>query len=249
MSQADKTAVVTGASSGIGAATARQLAAAGYDVILAARRADRIEAVAAEIGGTAVVTDVTDADDVDHLAEVVGPTLDLLVNNAGGAFGQEPVKDADLDAWQRMYDVNVLATARVTKALLPALIASGAGAIVNVGSIAGWVAYEGGAGYNAAKFGERAITQALRLELVDQPVRIMEIDPGMVHTEEFSLVRFGGDQARADAVYQGVEAPLVADDIADAIVWMATRPAHVNIDFLTIKPRAQAAPHKVHRSS
>jgi NADP-dependent 3-hydroxy acid dehydrogenase YdfG len=249
VSQADKTAVVTGASSGIGAATARQLAAEGYHVILAARRADRIEELAAEIGGTPVVTDVTDADAVAHLAEVVGPTLDLLVNNAGGAFGQEPVAEADLDAWQRMYDVNVLATARVTKALLPALIASGAGAIVNVGSIASWVAYEGGAGYNAAKFGERAITQALRLELVDQPVRIMEIDPGMVHTEEFSLVWFGGDQARADSVYRGVAEPLVADDIADAIVWMATRPAHVNIDFLTIKPRAQAAPHKVHRTS
>ncbi len=245
--KSDRTAVVTGASSGIGAETARALAKEGYRVICAARRADRIEALAAEIGGTALATDVTDENSVTALAEAVGGSLDLLVNNAGGAFGLETVAEADFDAWQKMYEVNVLGTARVTKALLPALLASGAGAIINVGSIAGRVAYEKGAGYKAAKFGERAITEALRLELFDQPVRVMEIDPGMVHTEEFSLVRFGGDQARADAVYQGVAEPLVAEDIADAIAWMATRPAHVNIDSLVIKPRAQAAAHKVHR--
>ncbi|WGL53086.1 SDR family NAD(P)-dependent oxidoreductase [Nocardioides sp. BP30] len=246
---APRTAVVTGASSGIGAATARALAAAGYHVFCAARRADRVEALAAEIGGTAVATDVTSAESVERLAELVGERLDVLVNNAGGAFGMEPVASADLDAWQRMYDVNVLGTTRVIKALVPALVASGAGAVVNVGSIAGWTAYEGGGGYNAAKFGERAVTEALRLELFDQPVRVMEIDPGMVRTDEFSLVRFEGDQARADAVYAGVDAPLVAEDVAEAIAWMVTRPAHVNIDTLVIKPRAQAAPHKVHRRS
>jgi NADP-dependent 3-hydroxy acid dehydrogenase YdfG len=246
---AAKTAVVTGASSGIGAATARALAAAGYHVFLAARRVERIEELAVEIGGTAVLTDVTSEESVAALAETVGERLDVLVNNAGGAFGLEPVTAADLDAWQRMYDVNVLGTTRVIKALVPALVASGAGAVVNVGSIASTVAYEGGAGYNAAKFAERAVTEALRLEIVDRPVRVMEIDPGMVRTDEFSLVRFGGDQARADAVYAGVPEPLVAEDIADAIAWMVTRPAHVNIDTLVIKPRVQAAPHKVHRVS
>jgi NADP-dependent 3-hydroxy acid dehydrogenase YdfG len=232
-------AVVTGASSGIGAATARALASAGYHVVLAARRAQRIEELAAEIGGTAVVTDVTDDDSVAALA--------AAVNNAGGAFGLEPIADADPETWRRMYDVNVLGLLRVTKSLLPALVASGAGAIVNVGSIAGRIAYEKGAGYNAAKFGTRAVTESLRLELVDRPVRVMEIAPGMVRTEEFSLVRFDGDQERADAVYAGVAEPLLAEDVADAITWMLTRPAHVNIDELVIKPRAQAAPHKVHR--
>ncbi|MFT4262831.1 MAG: SDR family NAD(P)-dependent oxidoreductase [Nocardioides sp.] len=246
-----KTAVVTGASSGIGAETARQLAAAGYRVFLAARRVDRIEALAAETGGTPVATDVTDADSVAALAAAVGPSLDVLVNNAGGAFGVSPVAEGDVEDWRAMYDVNVLGTLAVTRALLPALIrsgeASGGSAIVNVGSIAGRIAYEGGGGYNAAKFGLKALTNALRLEIVEQPVRVMEIAPGMVRTDEFSLVRMGGDQERADAVYAGVPEPLVAADIADAIVWMVTRPAHVNIDELVIKPRVQAAPHKVHR--
>lgn len=242
-----KNAVVTGASSGIGAATARRLAKEGYHVFLAARRVDRIEALAEEIGGTAIATDVTSDDSVAALVEAVGDRLDLLVNNAGGAFGVDQVAEADLTKWQAMFEVNVIGLTRVTKALLPALIASGAGAVINVGSIAGRRAYEGGAGYNVAKFGTRAVTEALRLEIVDKPVRIMEIAPGMVQTEEFSLVRLGGDQAAADAVYQGVADPLVAEDVADAIVWMATRPDHVNIDELVIKPRAQAAPHKVHR--
>jgi len=244
-----KTAVVTGASSGIGAATARQLAAAGYHVFLAARRADRIEQLAAEIGGTAVQTDVTSEESVAALAEKVGPRLDLLVNNAGGAYGLEPVSQADSEHWRQMFDVNVLGVMQMIRALLPALEASGAGAIINVGSTAGRTPYEGGAGYNAAKFGLRAMTQALRLELFDRPVRVMEVAPGMVRTEEFSLTRFEGDQAKADAVYAGVPDPLVAEDIADAITWMATRPAHVNIDEIVIKPRAQAAQHKVHRVS
>lgn len=241
------TAVVTGASSGIGAATARALAGAGYHVFCAARRAERIEALAAEIGGTAVVTDVTSQQSVEDLAAAVGERLDVLVNNAGGAFGLAPVAQADTDDWRRMYDVNVIGLMQVTRALLPALVTSGAGAIVNVGSTAGRIAYEGGAGYTAAKHGTKVVTETLRLELWDQPVRVMEIAPGMVRTEEFSLVRFEGDEARAEAVYEGVAEPLVAEDIADAITWMVTRPAHVNVDSLVIKPRAQAAQHKVYR--
>jgi NADP-dependent 3-hydroxy acid dehydrogenase YdfG len=246
MSQA-RTAVVTGASSGIGAATARALAAAGYHVICAARRADRLEALTAEIGGTAIACDVTDLDQVAALATAVGGTLDVLVNNAGGAFGVGPVVDSDPEQWRQMYEVNVIGTLNVTKALAPALIASGAGTIINTGSIAGHLAYEGGGGYTAAKHGLAVMTETLRLELNGQPVRVTEIAPGMVRTEEFSLVRLG-DQAKADAVYAGVAEPLVAEDVADAICWVATRPAHVNIDLLMIKPLAQAAPHKVDRS-
>ncbi|KRE60596.1 SDR family NAD(P)-dependent oxidoreductase [Nostocoides sp. Soil756] len=243
------TAVVTGASSGIGAATARRLAAHGFRVVCAARRAERVEALAAELDGVAVACDVTVDADVARLAEAAGPRVAVLVNNAGGALGLEPVAAADVDLWQRMYDTNVLGTLRVTKALLPALVASGGdGAIVNVGSIAGLLAYEGGGGYTVAKHGVHVMSETLRLELFDQPVRVTEIAPGMVHTEEFSLTRFSGDQERADKVYHGVPGPLVADDVAEAVVWMATRPAHVNVDLLVIKPRAQAAPHKVHRT-
>ena len=243
-----RTAVVTGASSGIGAATARALSEAGYHVYLAARRTERIEKLATEIGGTAVTCDVTDPESVAQLADVVGARLDVLVNNAGGAFGSAPVAEADADEWRRMYDVNVIGLMQVTRALLPALIASGAGTILNVGSTAGRIAYEGGAGYTAAKHGTQVVTETLRLELWDQPVRVMEIAPGMVKTDEFALVRFEGDADKAAAVYAGVAEPLVAEDIADAIAWMITRPAHVNIDSLVIKPRAQAAQHKVHRT-
>ena len=239
-------ALVTGASGGIGAATARALAARGFRVFCAARRFDRVHDLAADIDGVAVGCDITDADDVALLAEAVGPRLDLLVNNAGGAVGQEPVAEADLDAWATMYQTNVLGTGRVTKALLPALLAA-EGTVVFITSTAAESAYEGGAGYNAAKAGERMLAGALRLELCGQPVRVCEIAPGMVHTEGFSLTRFHGDQAKADAVYEGVPDPLVADDVADAIAWMATRPAHVNIDRLVIRPRAQAANHKVFR--
>lgn len=239
-------AVVTGASSGIGAASARRLASEGYRVIAAARRLDRLQELTEEIGGESVECDVTDDASVAALAGRVGGRLDLLVNNAGGAVGQEPFEDADLDAWRTMYETNVLGTGRVTKALLPALEAA-EGTVVFVTSTAAEAAYEGGAGYNAAKSGERMLAGALRLELCGRPVRVCEISPGMVKTEEFSLVRFGGDQAAADAVYEGVPEPLVADDIADAIGWIATRPAHVNIDRLVIRPRAQAANHKVFR--
>ncbi|WP_114424386.1 SDR family NAD(P)-dependent oxidoreductase [Nocardioides houyundeii] len=242
-----RTAVVTGASSGIGAATARALAAQGFHVICAARRFEQLTVLAEEIGGTAVACDVTSAESVAGLAKAVGPQLEVLVNNAGGAFGLDPVDAADPDQWQRMYDVNVLGVLRVTQALLPALRASGDAVIVNVGSTAGRVAYEGGAGYTAAKHGLKVLTETLRLELNGEPIRISEVAPGMVATEEFSLVRFGGDASRAAAVYDGVPDPLVADDVADAIAWIATRPSHVNIDELVIKPRAQAAQHKVHR--
>jgi NADP-dependent 3-hydroxy acid dehydrogenase YdfG len=242
-----KTAVVTGASSGIGAATARALAAAGYHVVSAARRTDRIERLAAEIGGEAVVCDITREEDVQRLAAAVGDRLDVLVNNAGGAFGLEPVESASAPNWRAMYEVNVIGTLQVTKALLPALKASGEGIIVNVGSTAGHGVYEGGAGYTGAKHAVAAMTQTLRLELYDQPVRITEVAPGLVRTEEFALTRFGGDEERARKVYAGVAEPLVAEDIADAITWMATRPRHVNVDLLVIRPRAQAANHKVHR--
>lgn len=239
------TAVVTGASSGIGAATARRLAGEGYQVICAARRVDRISALADELGGQAVQCDVASPDDVARLAEVAGEQVDVLINNAGGALGLEPVAQADFEAWETMVQANLFGAARVTKALLPALVAA-RGIIVFVTSTAADAGYEGGAGYCAAKAGERAVVETLRLELFDQPVRVTEIAPGMVHTAEFSLTRFGGDQARAAAVYAGVDA-LTADDVADAICWMATRPPHVNIDRLTIRPRAQAAQHKVFR--
>jgi NADP-dependent 3-hydroxy acid dehydrogenase YdfG len=239
--------VVTGASSGIGAATARRLAAEGYTVVAAARRRDRLDALAAEVTGIRPMTlDVTDPASVAALADAVGD-CSVLVNNAGGALGLEPVAEADEAHWQRMYDVNVMGSMRVTKALLPALVASGDGVLVNVTSIAGHVAYENGGGYNAAKFAQRAMTEALRLELCGQPVRVTEIAPGMVHTEEFSLVRLGGDREKADAVYRGVPGPLTAEDVADAIAWVVTRPAHVNVDLLVVKPRAQAAPYKLYR--
>ena len=241
------TAVVTGASSGIGEATARRLAAEGYAVVAAARRTDRLAALVEEIGGTAVRCDVTDPAQVAELAAVVGPRLDVLVNNAGAAYGQAPVAESDPEDWRRMYDVNVLGLLHVTRALLPALVASGAGTIVNMGSTAGRVAYEGGAGYVAAKHGTKVVSQTLRLELVDKPVRICEIAPGMVRTDEFALTRYGGDAERAAQVYAGVAEPLVAEDVADAVAWVVTRPAHVNVDELVLRPRAQAAQHKVHR--
>jgi NADP-dependent 3-hydroxy acid dehydrogenase YdfG len=241
-------AIVTGASSGIGAATARRLAREGFDVVCAARRADRIAAVAAEIGGRAMVLDVTDAASVTALADAV-PSCSLLVNVAGGAIGAEPISAADPADWQAMYDTNVLGVLRVTQALLPALIASGAGHVIVVGSTAGRIVYEGGGGYTAAKHGTAALTETLRLELNGQPVRVTEVAPGMVRTDEFSLNRNRGDAEKAAAVYAGVAEPLTADDIADCISWCATRPPHVNVDLLVVKPLAQAAQYKVYRTS
>jgi NADP-dependent 3-hydroxy acid dehydrogenase YdfG len=237
-------AVVTGASSGIGAAAAKALAKAGFDVVLGARRADRLAEVAAECGGRAIALDVTDEASVAAFTAQI-ERCDLLINNAGGAFGLDSIATADLELWQKMYDVNVLGTIRVTKALLPKLVDSGDGQVVVIGSIAARQPYPGGGGYNAAKHAEAAVTRVLRLELLGQPVRVCEIDPGMVETE-FSLVRFEGDQERADAVYAGMT-PLTADDIADTIAWVATRPAHVNIDQITIMPRDQSGAQQVHR--
>lgn len=243
---ATRTAVVTGASSGIGAATAALLAEQGWDVVAAARRLDRLEALAAEHPRVRPhLLDVTDDGSVKALAAAV-PACDLLVANAGGAYDLDPLAVADVDAWARTYDVNVLGLVRTVQALLPALRAA-RGQVVMTGSTAGRWVYEGGGGYVAAKHAVAALRDTLRLEEVEHGLRVSEVAPGMVHTPEFSLQRFGGDQARADAVYAGVE-PLLAEDVADAIVWVATRPRHVNIDLLQLTPQQQAAVHKVARS-
>lgn len=248
-----KRVVVTGASSGIGAATVRLFRSRGWDVVGVARRADRLEALKVETGADVFVADVTKPADIEalrnHLAGL-GP-IHALVNNAGGAFGMASVEASDADDWRRMFEVNVIGVKLVTSALLPLLRAGiesgGTASLVMITSIAGHVAYEGGGGYNAAKFGAHAMTEVLRLELAGEPIRVIEIAPGMVHTDEFSLVRFGGDQARADAVYDNVPDPLYADDIAEAIVHAVELPPFVNLDLVTIKPVAQAAPHKVVR--
>ncbi|GAB17479.1 putative oxidoreductase [Gordonia effusa NBRC 100432] len=231
-----KVAVVTGASSGIGEATARLLAAQGYHVVVGARRLDRIQKLADEIGGSGYSLDVTDERSVtDFIAKL--DRVDVLVNNAGGAKGVRSVADADLDEWRWMWETNVLGTLRLTKGLLPALIASGDGLIVTITSVAALEAYDNGAGYTSAKHAQALLHRTLRLELLGQPVRLTEIAPGMVETE-FSLVRLG-DQAKADAIYQGLT-PLTADDIAEVVGFVASRPAHVNLDQIVIKPRDQA---------
>jgi NADP-dependent 3-hydroxy acid dehydrogenase YdfG len=248
-------ALVTGASSGIGAASTRRLATEGFHVIAAARRADRLDRLVKEIvdgGGraTAVTADITRPSDVEALVGVVeelGGALTLLVNNAGGARGTDYVESASVDDWQWMYEINVLGTLRVTQALLPALERSGTGTVVVLSSTAGLIVYEGGGGYAAAKHAQTALAETLRLELNGRPVRVVEIDPGMVRTDEFALNRFGGDAEKAAAVYAGVPNPLTAEDIADCVAWCATRPHHVNIDRLVVRPLAQAAQHKVHR--
>jgi NADP-dependent 3-hydroxy acid dehydrogenase YdfG len=240
-------AVVTGASSGIGAATARRLAAEGYEVVAAARRVERLAALATETPGIrAVELDVTSPESIAGLAGSLSD-IAVLVNNAGGAIGTETVERADPADWQAMFDTNVLGVLRVTQALLPALEAGAGGHVVVTGSIAGHLVYEGGGGYTAAKHGAAALVETLRLELNGRPVRVTEVAPGMVRTDEFSLVRMRGDRAAADRVYAGVPNPLTADDIADCIAFVVTRPAHVNVDLLVVKPLAQAAPHKVFR--
>lgn len=241
-------AVVTGASSGIGRASARRLAAEGFEVICAARRTERVEELAAQIDGRAVTCDVTKADDVAALAREVGDRLDVLVANAGGALGTEPVVEADLDEWRTMYDTNVIGVARCVQDLMPALVAA-QGEVIVIGSVAAHVSYEGGGGYVAAKHAVRAMVGSLRLEMFDQPVRICEIDPGMVASDEFALVRFHGDAEKAAAVYAGVVDPLTQEDIAECVAFVATRPTHVNIDSMVVRPRAQAAQHKIHRVS
>jgi NADP-dependent 3-hydroxy acid dehydrogenase YdfG len=244
------TAVVTGASSGIGAATARRLVHEGYDVWAGARRRERLDALQEELGAQLhpVTLDVTSASSAAGLAAAVGGSLNVLVNNAGGAFGMDQIADADPADWRAMFEVNVIGALQVTQALLPALVASGQGHVVVMGSTAGHIVYEGGGGYTAAKHGTAALAETLRLELNGQPVRVTEIAPGMVATDEFSLKRFGGDADRAAQVYAGVDAPLTADDIADCVAWCVTRPPHVDIDLLVVKPLAQASQSKVDRS-
>ncbi|MFZ2509494.1 MAG: SDR family oxidoreductase [Gordonia sp. (in: high G+C Gram-positive bacteria)] len=236
-----KTAVVTGASSGIGAATARALARDGYDVVVGARRTDRIDALASEIDGRAMYLDVTDPASVERFVGTLD-RVDLLVNNAGGAKGLAPIAEANLDDWRWMWETNVVGTLRVTKALLPALIASGDGLIVTITSIAALDVYDNGAGYTAAKHAQGVLHRTLRGELLGQPVRLTEICPGMVETE-FSLVRFDGDAERADQVYADLT-PLTADDVADVIAFTASRPPHVNLDQIVLKPRDQADAHR-----
>lgn len=230
--------MVTGASSGIGEATAKTLATQGFHVVTVARRTDRINALAAEIGGTPIVADVTKDEDVAALARGLD-RVDVLVNNAGGARGLAPVADADMAHWRWMWETNVLGTLRVTRALLPKLIDSGDGLIVTVTSIAALEIYDGGAGYTAAKHAQGALHRTLRGELLGKPVRLTEVAPGAVETE-FSLVRFDGDQQRAEAVYTGMT-PLVANDVAEVIGFVASRPPHVNLDQIIIRPRDQAS--------
>jgi NADP-dependent 3-hydroxy acid dehydrogenase YdfG len=240
-----RTAVVTGASSGIGAATARQLTAAGFNVIAGARRIEKLREVCEPIGAQAIALDVTDRASVEAFCSQV-QRCDVLVNNAGGAHGLAPVADSDDEHWRTMWETNVLGLMFMTRALLPKLEASGAGHIVNVGSIAGFETYPGGAGYTSVKHGVRAITRTLRIELLGKPVRVTEIDPGLVETE-FSIVRLGSKE-RADKVYEGMT-PLTGDDIADCIVWAVTRPPHVNIDEMTVRPIAQATARDVSRGN
>lgn len=238
-------AVITGASSGIGAATARELARRGFRVVLGARRLERLELLAEEVGGEAMALDVTDPESVSRFCEAASGCR-LLVNNAGGALGLDPVEGARDEDWRWMYEANVAGVMRMTRALLPQLEASRDGHVITVGSIAGIEPYPGGAGYNAAKHAVRAVMRVLRMELLGRPVRVTEIDPGMVETE-FSLVRFAGDAERARSVYEGMT-PLRPEDVADAIAWAATRPSHVNIDQIVLMPRDQATATLVHRT-
>jgi NADP-dependent 3-hydroxy acid dehydrogenase YdfG len=238
-------AVITGASSGIGAATARALAGQGFELVLGARRLDRLEQVAAEVGGEAVALDVTDAGSVEEFCGRLS-RCDVLVNNAGGALGLEPLAEADEERWRWMYEANVLGTLRMTGALLPRLIESGNGHVIAVTSIAGFESYRGGSGYIAAKHGQRSLLRNLRLELLGEPVRVTEVAPGMVETE-FSLVRFDGDTEAARRVYAGME-PLRAEDVAECIRWAIAQPAHVNVDEIVVRPRDQASATEVHRN-
>jgi len=243
------TAVVTGASSGIGAATALALAQQGFRVVAAARRGARLSELAAR---SPLIEpwplDVTNQASVDALAaHLAGRDVTVLVANAGGAFDAATIADADLDSWQQTFEVNVIGTVRTVRALLPALVESGRGLVIFMGSTAGRVAYENGGSYVAAKHGVAAIAGTLRLELCGEPVRVTEIAPGMVRTDEFAANRFGGDEQLAAMVYQGVAEPLTAQDVAETVAWVATLPAHINIDLMVVRPVAQAAQHRVHR--
>lgn len=241
-------AVITGGGSGIGAATAARLHAEGFDVVVTGRRQERLDAVVAELGDHArgVAMDVTDPASVASAVAQIG-TCDVLVNNAGGALGTDKVEGGDAAEWREMFDSNVIGTLQVTQAFLPALRRSPRATVVVVTSVAAEVVYPGGAGYTAAKHAERALAETLRLELNGERVRVVEICPGMVHTEGFSLVRYHGDRSKADAVYDGVDRPLTAGDVAECIAFCVNLPQHVNIDRLVVKPVAQAAPHLLHR--
>jgi NADP-dependent 3-hydroxy acid dehydrogenase YdfG len=239
--------VITGASSGIGAATARRLAQEGSEVVLIGRRSARIASLAREVGGVGVTLDVTDRAAVDAFAAELGPCHGLI-NIAGGAIGADSVATASPADWANMFNVNVLGSLNMTQALLPALLASQAGTIVFLTSTAAQVAYEGGGGYCAAKHAQHALAATLRLELCGQPIRVVEVAPGMVRTAEFAVNRFRGDQAKADAVYAGVPAPLVAEDIAECVAFALKAPEHLNVDLLVVRPRDQAAQHKIHRT-
>ncbi|MCA1706435.1 MAG: SDR family NAD(P)-dependent oxidoreductase [Actinobacteria bacterium] len=238
------TAVITGGSSGIGAATATRLADEGFDVVLGARRLDRLEEVAARCGGRALELDVTDPSSVASFADGI-PEADVLINNAGLASGFGPLEDMDEERVRLMWETNVMGVLRVTQALLPKLEASGHGHVINIGSTAGRETYRGGGGYTASKHALLAMTRTLRLELLGRPVRVTEIAPGMVETE-FSTVRFDGDAEKAKKLYEGLM-PLTADDIADCIAWAATRPPHVNIDEIVLRPLAQATARDIAR--
>jgi NADP-dependent 3-hydroxy acid dehydrogenase YdfG len=243
------TAVVTGASSGIGAASALALAEEGFHVVAAARRTDMLAELAAKHPQIeAVALDVTDQASVDALAaRLQDADVTVLVANAGGAFDGTTISDADIDSWVKSYDINVVGVVRTVKALLPKLVESGRGTIVVMGSTAGRIVYENGGSYTAAKHGTAAVAETLRLELSGQPVRVVELAPGMVKTDEFAVKRFGGDTARAAKVYEGVAEPLTADDVAEAVRWTVMLPHHFNVDLMVIRPLAQAAQHKVHR--
>jgi NADP-dependent 3-hydroxy acid dehydrogenase YdfG len=246
MAQTPLRAVVTGASSGMGAATVERLRAAGWSVLAVARRAERLAELAARTGCEICVADVTDPDDVIRIAEVAG-ACHALVNNAGGAIGFETVEGGDVADWRTMFEVNTLGSLQVTQALLPALRASGRGDVLFMTSTAALITYPGGAGYAAAKHAEGALARTLRLELVGEPVRVIEIAPGMVRTDEFALNRARGDAAKADSVYAGVREPLTAADVAECVAWTLELPHHINIDLMVVRPRAQAAQHLVAR--
>lgn len=238
-------AIVTGASSGLGEATVRRLRSDGWDVLAGARRIDRLEALASETGARVKPLDVTDPDSVAAFCEGIS-SVDLLVNNAGGAHRLDRIENSRDEDWRWMFEVNVLGVVRMTRTLLPALRASGDALIINIGSTAGHQVYPGGSAYNAAKFSVSALTEALRLELVGEPIKITEIAPGMVTDTEFSVVRFEGDEDRAAKVYEGMDA-LVPSDIADAVAWTAARPARMNIDLMIVKPRDQVNPWVLNR--
>ena len=242
-------AVVTGASSGIGAATALLLAKNGFHVIAAARRMDRLETLAnADSNIEIVELDVTNQVQVDSLAaHLEDKPVSVLVNNAGGAFDSLDILNSDPDLWRKTYEVNVIGTVRMVKAITPIMQNFGRGHIVVISSTAGHRTYENGGSYAAAKHAERTIAETLRLEVNGQPIRVTEIAPGMVKTEEFAKVRFQGDTDKANKIYEGIAEPLVDADIAEAIRWAVMLPHHVNIDSMTIRPLAQAANHKVHR--